>query len=483
MRNSSWSAFGRMFGRRSLLAGVAGLAGLLAVPSLSSADEIFTADLGAFPVNGPNPLTSFDISWVDRQLVNYFLADRSNAQIDSIPIEALAPSFFIKAPAPNQFAGNVPAAQCADGMANDCSGPNGVVTFFNAAVPGSPLEIWAGDGPTVNPACPSSAPCSTVKVFVGLAALLTAVIPTNGNERADEMCFDPAHNLMMVANDADSPPFLTVISTAGANRFQVVQKINLNFAVGGIEQCVWNPVRQLFFVNLPGASGGDEIISVNPTTFAVTPFKFVNPNECVGLRGLAIRGTGATAGDQMLVGCNGVGPNGQQNSIVIDQFGNTVQVLFGHGGSDEVWSDPDSGHYFIAEGQRANGVAQLGIFDAFSQCFGTPGGPPCGPGFPNVSDIIPSNEDFGVIGQSVFLAFVGSSTLNVHSVAAFSGVVPGLPSTWTIAFVPIPAGPGPGPAPFSSTICGRNGFTNFTRGCIGLIATTPQQPLTVEAAE
>src|SRR5215469_8630749 len=118
--------------RKSLLASfAAGVAALLAVPSLSSADEVFQASIGSLVVKG-NPLVSFDISWVDPNPASpvhnqYLLADRSNAQIDSIPLGVVSPpSFFIKSPAPFNFAGG---AVCADGNTTDCQGPNGVLTF------------------------------------------------------------------------------------------------------------------------------------------------------------------------------------------------------------------------------------------------------------------------------------------------------------------------------------------------------------------
>jgi hypothetical protein len=423
-----------------------------------AAEEIFQANLGAFPVPGANALTSFDISWVDTQLVNYFLADRSNAQIVSIPIEALAPSFSFNDPK-NPFAGNVPAAQCADGAANDCSGPNGVLSFFNT---NGVIEVWAGDGPTLNTACQAT-PCSTVRVFTTLAATPTAIINTGGHERSDEMCFDPKDHVMMVANDADTPPFVTFISTAlDSSRFSILAKISLPDAVGGIEQCAWNPQAGVFYLNTPLAAGGDQILIFNPTNFTHSVQKTVDPNECMALRGLDVR----RDGQQLIVGCNAVGPNGQQNSLIINANGTTAQVLRGAGGSDQVWSDKQSDHYFIASGQLANGTAQLGIYDAFATQSNNPD---------------PPNQDFGVIGSSVFLAFRGSTAFNVHSVAAFSGTVAGLPSTWTLAFVPIPAVGGT-PAPFSSTMC-VGAFTTPARGCIGIVATSPERGLSEEASE
>jgi hypothetical protein len=164
--------------KKSLLAGfAAGVAALLALPSLSFAqEEVFQANLGQFIVKN-GPLVSFDIGWVDPNLqasgtAFYFLADRSNAQVDSIPIEVNPPSFFFKNPA-FPFAGNV---LCPDGAANDCAGPNGVLTIFPD--PEGQFELWVGDGPSINAFCPNPAvACSTVKVFQGFAGNLLRSSP------------------------------------------------------------------------------------------------------------------------------------------------------------------------------------------------------------------------------------------------------------------------------------------------------------------
>ena len=48
---------------------------------------------------------SFDISWVDKGLTEYFLADRSNKSIDAIPIMAGPPVFQIIPTGVNAFDG------------------------------------------------------------------------------------------------------------------------------------------------------------------------------------------------------------------------------------------------------------------------------------------------------------------------------------------------------------------------------------------
>src|SRR6516225_9848003 len=258
--------------RKSLLAGLA-VAALLAAPSLAvalepDAGETF-GSLGWVTIPGA-PLTSFDISWVDEAgtpgvgpngLNTYFLADRSNASIDLFHIQVNPVPSKLTVAAPNQFAGNVPTCP----IANACNGPNGVMTLLN---PGSAAkELWAGDGPTMtpgigSPVCPTT--CSTVKVF-NSNGTLTHVINTGGIFRADEFCFSPTgpggHGVVLVANDADIPPFVTMIATDVPFAYQVISKFQIPQATNGIEQCAFNPANNGFYLNIPEWNGpGDDSV-------------------------------------------------------------------------------------------------------------------------------------------------------------------------------------------------------------------------------
>ena len=110
--------------RKSLLAGFAAAA-LLAAPSLAVAQEPAGGEmwisLGHIVVPG-TPLASYDISWVDKDLNLYLLADRSNSSVDSIPIVVNPPVFKVIPTGVNAFAGNVTTCP----IANACNGPNGI---------------------------------------------------------------------------------------------------------------------------------------------------------------------------------------------------------------------------------------------------------------------------------------------------------------------------------------------------------------------
>src|SRR5207253_8516931 len=73
------------------------------------------------------PLTSFDISFVERSSQTYYLADRSNKAVDIF--DASSNTFETRVAGFVGFTGN-----------NDTSGPNGIVVVHDRG------EIWAGDG-------------------------------------------------------------------------------------------------------------------------------------------------------------------------------------------------------------------------------------------------------------------------------------------------------------------------------------------------
>jgi len=448
--------------RKGLLAALAA-ATLLAAPNLAAAEETF-GSLGWVTIPGA-PLTSFDISWVDEVgtpgtgangLNMYFLADRSNASIDLFHVQVNPQPLKLTVAAPNQFAGNVTTCP----IANACNGPNGVMTLLNPGTGGK--ELWVGDGPTMTPGigtpvCPTS--CSTVKVFDSNGNL-SHVISTGGQFRADELCFAPADGaarpfgLVLIANDADTPPFISFIPTDGPLAYTVASKIQFPTATNGIEQCQWNPSTGRFHLNLPEVSGDGTnstdgaVVVINANAFPVPPFvqafQFVDINLCGGPQGMAIGPTLGVPGGTMLLGCNSAtvgGPiPGTFNSLIVEGANASIPLalLQGQGGADQVWFDPIALHYFITGGSLLP-AQTFGITDARS----------------------------GLQDQNIFIGFTGATTRRAHSTASWSGS--GLGSTVTAAFVPVPATGGSTTSPFSSTVCGFSA----TQGCIAVFGVVP----------
>jgi len=191
--------------------------------------------------------------------------------------------------------------------------------------------------------------------------------------RADELCYDPKDNLIMIASPGDG--FVSFISTAAANKGKVLGQIKFGAPATGIEQCGWSPTTGKFYQNLPADPGGqDQVAVINPSTMTggvVDHFINININDCSGLRGMAIG-----PDNQILLGCNAASPTpgNPRNSIVIDATSGTtatvLKVLNGAGGVDEVWFNPDDNHYVIPSCNTpcrtvgAKGTEQLGIVDS-----------------------------------------------------------------------------------------------------------------------
>src|SRR5258707_9388738 len=126
----------------------------------------------------------FDISFVDQTTQTYYLADRSNAVVDVVDARTNELVSQLSAtPAFKGFTGN-----------NGTSGPNGVVATFpwlfvtdaNSRV----VTIDLRNDKTVGDVSTGGAPAL----------------------RADEMAYDPKHRLLLAVNNADTPPFATLIN-------------------------------------------------------------------------------------------------------------------------------------------------------------------------------------------------------------------------------------------------------------------------------
>src|SRR5712691_10614662 len=190
---------------------------------------------GAIALPGGDKITSFDISFVDPVLNRYYLANRTSKAAIAVDTNT------------NKVVGNFKPGFAGFTGSNDTSGPDGILTVDHK-------EIWVGDAP------------SRVIVLdavtgaqIGLP-ISTSPIPGGGasTTRADEMCYDPVDKILMVANNADSPPFVTFISTTTKS---VLGKVAFDGTNGtpnssnGAEQCVWNPRNGKFYITIPEAAG------------------------------------------------------------------------------------------------------------------------------------------------------------------------------------------------------------------------------------
>ena len=302
---------------------------------------------------GGNGLGTFDISFVDPKLNRYVLADRTNASIDFF--NATDATFIGRV---SGFAGQKLKA---DGVTadNTISGPDGV-TIVNDQ------QVWAGDGD------------STVKVIDIASFQIVDTISTGGKARCDEMAWDSADHILAVANNADVPPFVTMINT---DTHAVIGKIVFDGTNGtpdatqtGIEQPQWSPKTGLFYVSVPQISPTDAtaggVSVIDPSSMSVTatyPVSNCTPG-------------GLTLGprNEAMIGCSGsftVPPStvATTRSIVINlDNGNILANITPAGGNDEVWFDAGTNHYYLsARGTLVNGKVTpiLGTVDARSNMY------------------------------------------------------------------------------------------------------------------
>ena len=315
---------------------------LLAVGGSAAADEVFKATT-AITLPGNQKIVSFDISFVDPLIGLYVLGDRTNKAVDVIDTDTNTVSTQLTATPP--FAGA--ATSCASGNNNDCSGPDGVIIIRHR-------EVWVGDGD------------STVKVIDLFSRDTTHVISTNGKFRADELCFDPRDRLVMVANNADDPPFATIISTVDYSVKATIKFDGTNGAPksnNGAEQCQWSHRTGKFYISIPGIDGQPAgtggVAVIDPKTKTVEDTFIVPLASCEAPQGMALG-----PDHQMLLGCNGAGGANHPTAIIDERNGKVIRTLKNQSGSDMVWFNPGDGHYFLARSAAVGSQQLLGVVDS-----------------------------------------------------------------------------------------------------------------------
>ena len=276
------------------------------------------------PVTPTNP-TSFDIGWVDSASSRYYLADKTNAGVDVISTST------------NTLITTI----------HGFVGANGILV-----IPSS-HQLWVGDND------------GTTKVVDLTTNTIIHTTPPLGIMRADELAYDPVNNVILIANDRDTPPFITFISTT---TFSILGSISYPQATAGIEQSVWNPSNNEFYLNLPAttANPGGEVDMISPITMAVVNvFPVTNCNPA----GLAL---GLT--NNLLVGCSGtpITSGAGASTVIMNALtGAIIKTITQVGGSDEVWFNPgDNRFYLAASSMTSNGLKSgtpmpvLGVIDA-----------------------------------------------------------------------------------------------------------------------
>lgn len=339
--------------RLGVLCGWLAAAAMLLVGGAASADEVFSAR-NQVTLPGTQKVTSFDISFVDPVIGLYLLADRANKVVHAI--DTTTNTVLAELTATPPFSGATPS--------NDNAGPDGVLTVNHR-------EAWVGDGP------------SQIKVIDLFSQKTTHVISTGGVNRADELCFDPRDQLVLMANDAESPfPFVSFVSTVD---YSVLSRLTMDGTVAsggtiaspkatnGIEQCQWDRRTGKFYVNIPEVNGpGNDtqpgaVVAISPETLQIEAVYSIPLSKCAGPQGMAIG-----PDHQILLGCNDPNKTVPSTVVIDDRNGHVIATIAGEDGADEVAFNEGDSQYFLALSGGAN-PQRLGVIDTDSHEHGKGG--------------------------------------------------------------------------------------------------------------
>ncbi len=316
----------RLLARLACAAGVAVTAAAPAAAAPPSPPPQYKL-VATVPIPG-NPLAVFDISSIDPKLGLYFLPDRSNNSVDVVNINE------------RRVIGQVGGFVGPAGGNNNIAGPNGTQ-------PTGDGYLWAGDGD------------STVKIIDERSLLVVQTISTGGTARADSIGYDPKDHIAAVVNDADTPPFVTLIYTPDGYR-TILKKISFPNATNGLEQPVFDAARGVFYLSVPQVGANQkngQVAIIDPVLRRVIGHLPVN--DC--------QPNGAALGpkQQLLLGCSvaNTAAAAPLPTQVINTLSGKVLATFTVGGSDEVSYDPTNQTYQLAARNNASGPV-LGIIDA-----------------------------------------------------------------------------------------------------------------------
>ena len=296
-----------------------------------------------------SPLRSFDISFVNPDRAEFYLADRSNSAIDIIDTETLKFKRFL-----GGFAG---VALKNGNVDSNHSGPDGVATHGR--------WLYAGDGN------------STLKIFdldAPAASALKQTISTGGKTRVDEMALTTDGELLIAANNAEDPPYATLFAVNGDDATDHTSKIitttidptilPAGFGLS-IEQPAWDPKTRRFYTSLPIVKNNPQgcnydgkagpitcdggLLVTDPTapTAVQGAFNLATNTGVVLLH--ACNPNGATVGpdDNLLLGCTPQNGPSDTTTLVINAKTKEQTPIIHITGSDEVWFNKGDQRYYV----------------------------------------------------------------------------------------------------------------------------------------
>lgn len=287
-------------------------------------------EIGKIAIPGEK-VNNFDISFVDAAAGRLYFADRNNKAIDIFDIKA------------NTYVGRVGSfvgvkLKASGKPDSDHSGPDGVLVADGM--------IWGGDGN------------SSVQVIDIKSGKTVATISTGGEGRLDEMAYDPKNHVFIGVNNADEPPFVTLIS--GEAPYKVLGKITFPDATDGAEQPQYNPIDGMFYASIPELKKDPKkgaVAVIDPKTAKLVKML---PVESCHPSGLAMG-----PGDNFVVGCNASGEDDMPPVTIVmsSKTGAVVARVDGIGAEDMVDYNPKNNQYYTASRAQPGGPV-LGVIDA-----------------------------------------------------------------------------------------------------------------------
>jgi len=279
--------------------------------------------------NPAGPIDEFDIGFVDQKSQRYYLADRSNKSVDIF--DAKTDKFI------GSVGGFVGVVMKNGKPNNDVSGPDGVLVVGG--------EAWAGDGD------------SSVKVIDLKTNKVVDTIKTGGESRVDEMAYDAKDGIFMGVNNAEEPPYATLVSTKPGHK--ILAKITFEDATDGAEQPAYNPADGLFYVAIPELKKDAKkgaVAVIDPRKGKLV--KMLTVENCHP-NGLAFG-----AGSNFVLGCTADGKEMPPIITVMNaKTGKVVKNVADIGGADMVAFNPKADQYYTGSRNMPGGPV-LGVIDA-----------------------------------------------------------------------------------------------------------------------
>ncbi|HEV2955291.1 MAG TPA: hypothetical protein VGX95_04165 [Xanthobacteraceae bacterium] len=333
-----------------------------------------------------NPLRSFDISFVNEKRAEYYFADRSNSAVQVIDIKTLTWKRSL-----GGFVGvalSSPNPPPHGTVNNNKSGPDGVTSHGR--------WLYAGDGD------------STLKVFdleAPPAIALKQVVPTGGTTRVDEMALTSNGKLILAANNAEDPPFATLMhanGNAAKSNVSIISRITVSNAIVpagfglSLEQPAWDPGTKRFYTSIPviannptncnygqlsgpiTCDGGVLVVDPKTITTPTVTLGAFDPTTNTGVIALHACGpNGSTVGpnENILLGCTPQNNPSDVITLVLNAVSRVQTPIVHITGSDEVWFNDGDNRYYTGSSRdctvpggpcpaASQQTAVLGVIDA-----------------------------------------------------------------------------------------------------------------------